>query len=158
MVSDLGWLWDKYHKESHDQWKVQLNALGENIKQIEQQVETVTGVEITPATEETQKILPQYAQEIQIESGKNKETTQTQVENPAPQIDDAQNGKPSLMIRLIGFLLQQKAIIVFGGFGITVFCLDVLLRGLWALRPRRKDHFSSPKSSKKGEGYKYGRK
>lgn len=24
MLADLGWIWDRYHKESHDQWKIWL--------------------------------------------------------------------------------------------------------------------------------------
>lgn len=28
MLADLGWIWDRYHKESHDQWKIWLNDAG----------------------------------------------------------------------------------------------------------------------------------
>jgi len=30
-LSDLGALWDKYHKESHDQWKTKVQEFGENV-------------------------------------------------------------------------------------------------------------------------------
>jgi hypothetical protein len=160
MLSDLGFLWDKYHKESHDQWKMQVVNLGENFENIKDQVSTATGIDVDAVQSQAQDhvIPPQYAQEIKVEAGRNQETTVTKTEPSAAQKEDKSKANKSIMVRVIGFLLQQKAILIFPAFTFIIFCMDMLVRGLFALRPKRKDKFSSEKKSKKGDAYKYGRK
>lgn len=156
MFSDLGWLWDRYHKESHDQWKVEVEKLGHGIGQIENQIADATGgaaqvlaPELTPA--------PGYGDEVIIEAGVGKDTVVVQQPLAQTQKQDTKDVTSSNLVDFVGFVLKQKAVVVFGVFAFLVYCLDLLLRAIATLMISRGDKFTTIKN-KKGSAYKYGRK
>lgn len=157
MFSDLGWLWDRYHKESHDKWKVEIGNLEESLAALEGDIGAIT--QSLPATAPEAaprvKLLPSYSKEVTIESGSNKETTLT--EKTATESKPTLS-QPSVLIKIIGFLLQQKAILVFAGFAFLVYCIDLLLRGILTLASKSAPKSAAAKHKRKDGGYQYSRK
>ena len=141
--SDLGALWDKYHKESHDQWKQRLH-------EFEDVIEEVAPIQLP---EETQQIIAGAEEFSQID-GK---------ESVMPALAQDGNGKrqPSGLQKLIGFLLEQKAVFVFGGFAVLFYMFASLLG---SLKPENKEFMDArdvlrqKKRKRKGGGYGYSRK
>lgn len=157
MFSDLGWLWDRYHKESHDKWKVEIGNLEESLAALEGDIGAITQNLPIPAQETAPqvKLLPSYSQEVTIESGRNKETTVTEKQSTdsKPTLSE-----PSMLIKIVGFLLKQKAILVFAGFAFLVYCIDLLLRGILILASKSAPKSAAAKHKRKDGGYQYSRK
>lgn len=144
-LSDVGALWDKYHKESHDQWKVKLQEMGETINDIspfpEQQPTEITQ-EGTPKTDYNQSFT-----QTNTEDGNNI-TTPLQQQNTV--LTQTYN-----MQKAIGFLLEQTAVFVFAGFAAFAYFLNAFCCRIFSKKSNI-DDMGRPK--KKSEGYKYGRK
>lgn len=144
-LSDIGALWDKYHKESHDQWKVQLQEMGETINDLspfpEQQSASITPTETA-------------------QTGYNESFTQTNIDKkdsvttPLQQQNTVQTQTGNVQ-KAIGFLLEQTAVFVFAGFAAFVYFLNAFCCCICSKKSKI-DDMGRPK--KKGDDYRYGRK
>lgn len=148
--SDLGALWDKYHKESHDQWKNTVNDLGQTLEEGIEQIVPPSEPVKEPQAEESTPFIEGFSQTDE----KNKET----VTAPAIEETVVEENVTSLQ-KNIGFLLEQKAVIVFGGAALLFYFLTALL-ALPFKKKSNKFSKSAPmqNTGRKGGGYKYGRK
>ena len=109
LLSDVGALWDKYHKESHDRWKGTIQEFGETIDDLALQT-----AEIGDHT-------------AYIEGFEQKDTTDRQtIAAPAREENPAQKNTNALR-DYVGFLLEQKAVFVFGGFALVIYILSALI-------------------------------
>lgn len=140
-LSDTGALWDKYHKESHDQWKRKLHD-------IEDTIEEFSPIENEAAEPESIVGAEEF---VQIDG-------QTESVMPALR-QDAEQRTPSTIQKNIAFLLEQKAVFVFFGIAILFYILASIL-GM--LSPKRKEEMDARdvlrQKKRKGGGYGYKRK
>ncbi|MDH5721777.1 MAG: hypothetical protein OEY94_00440 [Alphaproteobacteria bacterium] len=142
MLSDAGWIWSKYHPETHDQWKIKLkeyeDAFGESlplekiadlvpVKPIEEE-EQVTPLDVSPVDEgqETEgQAIPDeesYAEEFTQKSGKEG----SEVIPPKQHAEQIASERAVLQDH-VGFLLEQKAVFIFFGFLVLVYLIDLIL-------------------------------
>lgn len=144
-LSDVGALWDKYHKESHDQWKVKLQEVGETINDLspfpDQQPSEAVQTE-TPQTGYSESFTQTNMDE------KEGVTTQLQEQN-------AMQTQTGNVQKVIGFLLEQSAVFVFAGFAAFAYFLNAFCCCICSKKSNI-DDMGRPK--KKGSDYKYGRK
>lgn len=150
-LSDLGWLWDKYHKESHDQWKNYVGLIDETVG------ETVDNIEntVTPETTPPQPPAP-YQESVTVESAQGKDTVVTE-QQPEQQTAAIQK-ENTPMQKWIGLLLKQKAVFVFGGLAAIVFILNALLGLIFKGKSGMDEMEYLKKNKGKGGSYKYNRK
>ncbi len=142
-LSDTGALWDKYHKQSHDQWKIKLKEFNEAVE------------DLNPA---------QQAQEV-TENTDDYSASFTQDDNegrahytaPIKKKDGAQI-KVSNLQKFVGFLLEQKAVFVFFGFAGIIFFINVIISLPFREKTSEENLSKIKKIKRKGGGYKYGRK
>ena len=146
-LSDLGKLWDTYHKESHDQWKVKVDEFGATISDVIGESEQKNAQPTEQKAEETQtKFAEGFAQEDSA-SGTKERTAIIQ----EPMIKENTKG----LKKFIGFLLEQKAVFVFAAIPAILFILNALIGFL--CRTKKKSSDSRSFKPKKGK-YTYGRK
>ncbi len=146
-VSDIGALWDKYHKESHDEWKIKLGKLGEAVNDFNISKESPEEI----AQIEKQNSADDY-------SGNFTETYQKgEIHYEAPT-----KNQPIVKInkvqKTIGLILEQKALFLFSGLALIIYLINALIG--WAFREKTgMDNLGRlQKKERKGGGYKYGRK
>lgn len=150
-LSDVGALWDKYHKESHDQWKVKL-----------QEIEG-TAKELSPFPDQQQPPVAQTGASENVttlKTGYNESFTQTNENGETTAVTPLQQGtvktQASGLQKVIGFLLEQTAVFVFAGFAALAYVLNAFCCCVCSKKSNL-DNMGRPKK-KKGEGYKYKRK
>ncbi len=156
-ITDLGALWDKYHKESHDQWKTKVQDVGTMFNDAVKDLPLPGALKDTPEptadlvenTEDT----PEYLQEFTQENAENAETVVRPVDAP----NNVQT-KTNAVQSFIGFILQQKAVFVFFGFAFIVFVLNALLTRLFTKKEGTAESGKLKKMKNKKGGYVYGRK
>ncbi len=145
-ISDIGALWDKYHKESHDDWKTKLNDISE----------VVGDFSISKQEPEAEKIQP--SGDSSDYSGSFTQTDKQGKDSHVTPIKEQASVKTSKVQNVVGFILEQKALFVFTGLAVLIYLISALLG--WLFREKtstdKLDRFK--KKNKKGEGYKYGRK
>ncbi len=140
-LSDLGKLWDTYHKESHDQWKIKVDEISDTVSDM------VGNNEQPP--------LQKQENTTTFQAGFSQEDGKTgTIERPAPQPEPIIKENASAAKKSIGFLLEQKAVFVFASIPAIAFILNLILSLLF--RPRKSKENSSFKGSKKK--FTYGRK
>ncbi len=121
-LSDVGALWDKYHKESHDQWKIKVQELGHTLE------------ELNPIKDDfMQGGAPQQSKEdidpnVDYMEGFTQESTETGEKMIVTHEKTLIEKQASTLQKIIGFLLEQTAVFVFASFAAFVFILDILLR------------------------------
>ena len=151
-LSDVGALWDKYHKESHDQWKVKLNEMSETVR------------DLSPFPDQQQPSPTMAAsseEEITHTSGYAESFTQTNTSGQgnataATQQQSTMQTQTNHLQKAIGFLLEQTAVFVFAGFAAFAYILNAICVRLCRKRTGMDDLTHLKK--KKGTAYKYGRK
>lgn len=148
-LSDTGALWDKYHKESHDQWKNKVQEIGETVSEIS----PIDFNDMTNTSEE-KKVDPKlpYAESFTQVDQNGKDTRTT----PLKKKDVMEENVVGVQ-KLIGFILEQKAVFVFGAFALVIFLLSAIISFL----TREKSSMDKVKAyKKKGKdgGYKYSKK
>ncbi len=164
-LSALGALWDKYHKESHDQWKSKVREMGENIVETVDDLvddELIESIIKSDNTKTDQAISngnkPAFMEEFSQSDSKDKGTEI----KPLPK-EDKVDTKTNGLIKFIGFILEQKAVIFFSAIAAIAFILNAILRLLF----RPKEGMDKVKSVKRvknkgkrrmGDSYNYGRK
>ena len=143
MLSDGGWIWAKYHPETHDQWKITLKEYEDVIedsiplekiaeiiplkpmeeeKQAAPEVELVEG-EVELGTEgQPEASEESYTEEFTQKSGKEG----SEVIPPKQQAEKLANEKAVLQDH-VGFVLEQKAVFVFFGLLVLVYLIDLIL-------------------------------
>ncbi len=147
--SDVGALWDKYHKESHDQWKTNVQQFGETISDISPI--DLSNSQPVPQNE-TSDSMPEFAQSFTQSDALNEETQVGALKKP----DTVRKNVTGLQ-KTIGFLLEQKAILVFGGFALIVFLLNALFTKKEEEGIDKVDAWKKKNKDKKG-GYKYSKR
>ena len=184
-LSDLGALWDKYHKETHDQWKTK-------VKEFSQSVD-----ELIPETPAPKDIIPKELIPEAMVSGEPAEALETTDETDTPpavsveeigakevanfsegfeqsiERDGTTNVKTlgpddykkedmdknsSKLIAIIGFLLEQKAVFVLGVLPLFIFVLHLLFSALFKEKEEMDKIRALKKKKRKGGGYTYSRK
>lgn len=150
-LSAVGWLWDKYHKESHDQWTARLGVLDKELAPYESKINEAVGVSKKP------QVAAGYENEVIVE---NKRGQDTVVKEEAPSkeaVQEGLNGRPTLLVSLAGSILKQKAVVVFGLLALGVFMIDVVFRFIFGLFASIGGGSKTRKASQSTQ-YKYGRK
>lgn len=162
-LSALGTLWDKYHKESHDEWKSTVRDMTKKVG------DTVS--DLTP--EEIKNIkLPEQI------TGKSEQTETAQEEKPdfsesftmideeppgvgqkvmPLQEEKATDKKANSLIKFIGFVLEQKAALVFAVIALIAYLLNAICIALFT-KKEGSDLKKVRKQKRKGGGYGYSRK
>lgn len=162
-LSALGTLWDKYHKESHDEWKSTVRDMTKKVG------DTVS--DLTP--EEIKNIkLPEQI------TGKSEQTETAQEEKPdfsesftmideeppgvgqkvmPLQEEKATDKKANSLIKFIGFVLEQKAALVFAVIALIAYLLNAICVALFT-KKEGSDLKKVRKQKRKGGGYGYSRK
>lgn len=153
-LTDLGALWDKYHKESHDQWKTKVQEVGAFVNDTVKELPLPkTAPEVPKNDVETSENAPDYLGEFTQENAKNAETVVRAVE-----VEDTAKTQTNAVQGYIGFILQQKAVFVFFGFALIVFILNALLTRLFTKKEGMEKVGKLKKMKNKKGGYEYGRK
>ncbi len=148
--SDLGALWDKYHKESHNQWKIKIAELGEEISKFTPEKETP---EVTNVDNKEAKINKVYAESfMQIDA----DSKETQV-MPLKEQGFVKKNTNKLQ-KFIGTILEQKAFFIFSGFAALIYLLDLIIGRIFR-KETDMDKLRKIKRKKTKEGgYKYSRR
>ncbi|MCK5374041.1 MAG: hypothetical protein KAJ40_02040 [Alphaproteobacteria bacterium] len=166
-ISDVGVLWDKYHKESHDQWKSKVHKFSSEIDKLV--AENPISKNMIPkamknsasTNDETQP--PQIEENIPEINALTEGFTQTSSHDgitttvpfePRDEIKEHSN----VLIKWIGFLLEQKAIYVTGLILIIAFLLNAILSFLFRKKGEMERFHGIRKKNSKNDGYKYKRK
>ncbi len=165
-MMDLGALWDKYHKESHDQWKIKVNEFSDNVSNTVNTVKDsvkdmapkdLMGTEDTPqATNDVETDdTPDYMKGFSQETNDKGDVIEGQVKTDEPK--EVQKTK---VVHAIGFLLEQKAVTVFFGFAIIIFLLNAILCKMFGKKEDTDGMQKIRQIKKKGKSgnYQYSRK
>ena len=159
-LSALGGLWDKYHKESHDQWKTKVREVTDTVSgtvddlAIDELINTVIP-EQPPAPEETEEEQnkPAFMEEFtQTDTKDNK--TQTK----PLQIEESTDVRANSLMKFIGFVLEQKAVFVFTALAAIMYILNAILSRLFRRKEGMDNVKSVKKKKRKGGGYAYSKK
>ncbi len=162
--SDVGALWDKYHKESHDQWKNKLHEAEDIIGEL-----SPVQLGVTPVAK-NQELPAEYIKGFSQNDG---EDVVSLVKQSSAR--DLDKDPASGLQKNIGFILEQKAVFVFGALAAIVFIINFILgllfkektsmdkvdelkrniKGKKGGKPPK--HLKKLKKGKKGK-YSYGRK
>jgi len=161
----LGALWDKYEKESHDQWKSKAREISNDIVETVDNIadnELVDSIMKSDDTKTDQVISnenkPAFMEEFSQSDSRDKKTEV----KPIPK-EDKTNKQTNGLIKFIGLILEQKAFFFFSAIAAIAFLLNAILSFLF----RPKEGMDKVKSAKKGRGkkqkhissgYNYGRK
>tara|TARA_R110001592_G_scaffold29350_7_gene106565 strand:+ start:10267 stop:10845 length:579 start_codon:yes stop_codon:yes gene_type:complete len=159
-LSALGALWDKYHKESHDQWKNTVREVSETVGETVEDLtpEILLGTpddkSVAQTLEETvEENKPGFMEEFTQSDSKDGETKTTPLQK-----EDKLDTETDTLMKYIGVLLEQKALFIFSALAALAFILNAFFS--WVFKPRSSmDEIKSIKRKKrKGGGYAYGRK
>lgn len=187
-LSDLGAIWDKNHKESHDQWKTKVQELGQSVNDIvpenidlenvipenigsmlpegfgqekkqtppEQPIEEESTIVVKEVVDEyakraTNDFSEGFTQSIDREG--NTQVTPLEPEKPNTIGDNTRT-----LISVIGFLLEQKAVLVLGAIPLFFFLLNFILSSLFKPKEDKDQIKGIKKTKRKGGGYQYSRK
>ena len=200
-LSDLGALWDKYHKESHDQWKTKVQELGKDVNEMIPEKpfakisvpdelipealapkKTKTPQEPEPVTDET-PAPPMENPDLTVEEVKQpeddvdtiksvntftegftqniergKEPVVTTIKPEAVKKEDKVEKETQAAITWIGFLLEQKAVLVLGAIPLIAFLLNAFFSALFKEKEEMDKVRSLRKKKRKGGGFQYSRK
>ncbi len=147
-LSDIGALWDQYHKESHDKWK-------DSVKEFENTIHDLDPIERSFKEESVNlntKPKADYEKGIQISDDGINETVVTEL---APIIEKPE---PTRLQIYVGFLLEQKALFVTGIIAAFFILLTYILGFIFGGRGSADNSGSLKKIKGKKGGYQYGRK
>ncbi len=147
-LSDTGALWDKYHKQSHDQWKNKVQGIGEQFENAAQNIGLDQLKKETPMPTETdiENAKEGYLESFTQSQEKGKEAITSKIQQK-----EAVEENIGTLQKYIGFLLEQKAAFVFTGFALLFY----LITAPFARGGGKKE---KQVNGRKGGGYKYGRK
>ena len=152
-LTDLGALWDKYDKKSHDQWKDKVRQISETVADLTpEQLSILTEAKevSTPAPEENP---PAFTEGFTQMDEKDKETVTMAVKK-----DDVVETQANIAQSWIGFVLEQKAVFVFGLLAVFVFLLSTILGWIFKEKDGMDELDKIQKKKKKDGNYSYSRK
>lgn len=150
-LTDLGKLWDTYHKESHDQWKSKIDKLGETAEEIINHVAPKQLDNMGNDSEQTKtenEIFADFQQGFAQKDGKSG----TEELPPPPKTERVKKESTDSAKKSIGFLLEQKAVFVFAAIPAILFILNALLGLIFGSRKNKDEKIS------KGKKQNYSRK
>ncbi len=198
-LSDLGAIWDKHHKESHDQWKIKVQEIGNSVDEFipeniipkdislddiipeeyipkgllpEKEANVPAGSDIPPTTETEANIVVEEVitatnnveqpannfSEGFTQSISRDGKTEVKALTPKDNKESTVKGSTRTLIFAIGFLLEQKAILVLGAIPAFFFFLNLILSTLSKAKEEKSDIKGMKEKKKKGGGYTYSRK
>jgi len=145
---DLGALWDRYHKESHDQWKIKLGEVGNTVGALVP--DAIKDIGDNPDPKETINEAKQaYEQSFEQTNENNKEVQVTEITE-----EKVTQTNISALQHFVGFVLEQKAVLVFAVIAFGVLFLNTVLKLLFRSKTAR-----APKKGKNAKGeYQFSRK
>ena len=182
-LSDLGALWDKHHKESHDQWKTKVKKFSKSVEEYipenpvpknmipeglipekekddseDVSVPSLTKDEISVSVEEEgiEKVTNNFSEGFTQSIERDGMTNVKKLE-PGDCKDDIEENTDKL-IATIGFLLEQKAVFVLGAIPLFFFILNFVLSRLFKKKDEMDKVRTYKKKKRKGGGYAYSRK
>jgi len=162
-LSALGTLWDKYHKESHDEWKSTVRDMTKKVG------DTVS--ELTPEEIKNIKLPEQItgeSEEVETAPEDKPDFSEsfTMIDEEPPgvgqkimplQEEKASDKKANSLIKFIGFVLEQKAALVFAVIALIAYLLNAICVALFT-KKEGSDLKKIKKHKRKGGGYGYSRK
>ena len=162
-LSALGTLWDKYHKESHDEWKSTVRDMTKKVG------DTVS--ELTPEEVKNIKLPEQItgeSEEVETAPEDKPDFSEsfTMIDEEPPgvgqkimplQEEKASDKKANSLIKFIGFVLEQKAALVFAVIALIAYLLNAICVALFT-KKEGSDLKKIKKHKRKGGGYGYSRK
>ncbi len=169
-LSDIGALWDKYHKESHDQWKSRVHEFSDELNEVIPPITLPKSITSKIAGNNTQAENQNDAQTTQNETEQPDYTkgfkqtierdgsTKTSIITNADVEKNRAEQKPGKIIKWIGFLLEQKAVIVAAIIPAAAFILNFIFSALFGKKEDGAQKKIFTKKKKKGGGYQYSRK
>ena len=135
-LSDIGALWSKYHKESHDQWKIKLSEVNSIAADLTPDITIHNNM--TQETQSPSNIKqPTYAESFTQTSEEHKKDVVTQLKKSSAM------EKTSEAHKVIGFILEQTAIFVFGGFAAFIFIMSLIFGFIFGGRSSNSDSSSA---------------
>ena len=165
-LSATGALWDKYHKESHDQWKTKVREVTQNVGQT---VDDLTPEELKniKLPEQISEVLQEKSEEIETEETKQPDFAEsfTMIDEEPPgqsittelQEDNVSDQQANSLIKFIGFVLEQKAALVFAVIALIAYLLNAVCVRIFT-KKEGSDLKKVKKHKRKGGGYGYSRK
>ena len=164
-LSALGTLWDKYHKESHDEWKSTVRDMTkkvgdtvddltpEEIKNIKLP-EQITGEPAQTETETAPEEKPDFSEGFTMIDEEPPGVGQKMMPLQEEEIADQ---RANSLIKFIGFVLEQKAALVFAVLALIAYLLNAICVALFT-KKEGSDLKKIKKHKRKGGGYGYSRK
>ena len=146
-LSDIGALWSKYHRETHDQWKIKVKEIGD--------VVTDLAPDMMGATQER----PEDKSAVADYSGSFTQISEEHKDSVIKALkQDGVEVQATKVQKCIGTILEQKAVFVAAGFAAVIYILNLILSFIFGGRGGKgvKEEKGSAKS--KNGSYKYGRK
>lgn len=153
-LSDIGALWAKYDKESHDSWKI-------SIKDMEKEIIELVPESLKNAQETSQNTNTPEDQNTEFGeafSQKDSKDIDTSEELPPKAPETVQ--KPSMLQTTIATILEQTAVFFFGGIALLLYIVNLIFTKITAPKQGMaavNKHKKSSGKNKKG-AYQYNRK
>lgn len=151
-LTDVGALWDKYHKESHDQWKNKIQELGKTIEEMTPEILTTSKEVKAPVQKvatDVQTNAPSYAESFKQSISRDGDVKVSEIDP-----EDLTKAQTNFVQEKIGFILEQKAILVSLALPIIAFLLNALLSPLFKEKEEMDKIQSLKKKRKKVMKYK----
>lgn len=173
--SDVGWLWEKYDPQSHQQVREELNTLmqqAEENREPEMIAEPIE--EPVPPAPQTADLPPQTTENQPLTPEPGAAVPPAPAPQPAQEAEDG-TGKVRVIIKkkdalprstevlggaagFAAFLMQQKAVVVAGGFAALMMLLMWIFGSVKLSRKKGMDDEDPFTNRKKSGNYKYSRK
>lgn len=179
MLTDAGWIWHEYHPESNAQWKIKLKEYEDKVKDAIPLEEIAAMIPVKPMEQEAKtEPAPVADAEGEAETGEAEgeegEDGEESAEEGTPYTEeftqkDGKDGSEVIQPKAhaqkiadekavlqdhVGFLLEQKAVLVLFGLLIIVFLIDLILfQMIFGLLFSRKSKSKDTKHYGKRKGY-----
>ncbi len=146
--SDTGVLWDKYHKKSHDKWKIKINEFSKSVSDLDILKQKLDNSEKNINQDVNDNNY--YSKGFTLVKKKNGEV----IELPLEEKNIISEGSSKIQ-KIAGFILEQKAVLVFLCFALIIYIINSILTFIF--KGKSSEDKITRLKNKKG-GYKYNRK
>tara|TARA_B100001989_G_scaffold248559_1_gene222353 strand:+ start:2599 stop:3198 length:600 start_codon:yes stop_codon:yes gene_type:complete len=164
MLSDAGWIWSKYHPETHDEWKIKLKEYEDTVKDSIPLEDIAKMIPVVQPEEPDEAASPDSAMGEELEAVEpapyEEEFTQKDGKDGSevipPKVQEKKKAEERAILQShIGFLLEQKAVIIAFAIVVAIYIIDLFFSLLFGLIFGRG---SKSKKSKKGSRHKHGKR
>lgn len=128
-LSDIGFLWDRYDKDSHDQWKKKLSAYEETVREYVPVLEDDVSDALQAPSGEESLAQPYEESFTQTNSRDAEPIVEALQDETASKVDN-----PSIMQPYVAWVLEQKAVFVFAGIAFIIYVLNAICALLFCSR------------------------